>query len=273
MPNHFHLVVETPSGNLSGMMHLLNTSYTVYFNAKHERCGHLFQGRYKSILIEAVTYARELSRYIHLNPVRSKIVDYPEQYEWSSYGKYLGNAKNERWLETAVVLRLFSDKLAEARSLYKEYVTQGIGEEVPASIRNSVRKGILGSEEFIARIKRDYLGGECNKPDREKPQLRKLRKKPDLPSILSVSEKILGGSNKYLVPVVIFICHRNTALRLREIGEFFSLSISGVRNAYLRAQTAIISNAAIANAVSEIKRAVAEDDEQEGVKPTFCCKR
>jgi REP element-mobilizing transposase RayT len=271
MPNHFHLIIETPLGDLSSMMHFLITTYTIYFNTKHKRCGHLFQGRYKSILIEAESYAQELSKYIHLNPVRSKLVESPEQYPWSSYDYYRRTARPEKWLETAFVLDLFGKYPEEARRAYVEFMLLEIGIEAPASINDSVRTGILGSAEFVTRIKNEYLGGKLNKPDREKPQLRKLRTKPDLPLILSVSEKVLGTRNKFVVPIAILISQKSTALKLREIGEFFSLSISGVSNACGRARAAIASNASLANAVEGIKREVAEAEE--GVKPTFCSKR
>jgi len=272
MPNHYHLILETPLGNLSNMMHFLNTAYTVYFNAKHKRSGHLFQGRYKSILIDAKSYAQELSKYIHLNPVRSEIVELPEQYPWSSYGYYRGTAKHEKWLETSFILSLFDEHPEDARKAYSEFVMDGIGKEVPVSIKESIRTGILGSEEFIANIKKEFLGDNIGKPDREKPQLRKLRKKPDLPLILSVSEKVLGARNKFVVPIAILISQKSTVLKLREIGEFFSLSMSGVSNACRRARAAIAGNASLANAVEGIEQEVAEA-EQEGVKPTFCCKR
>jgi putative transposase len=273
MPNHYHLVLETPLGNLSSIMHFLNTTYTVYFNNKHKRCGHLFQGRYKSILIEAESYAQELSRYIHLNPVRSEIVDLPEQYPWSSYEYYRGTASPEKWLETGIVLSIFGNHPDEARSAYIKFVIEGIGKEVPASIRDSVRKGILGSEEFVTRIKKEYLRDKLEKPDREKPQLRKLHRKPNLPLILSVSEKVLGSRNKFVVPMAVLISHKNSALKLREIGEFFSLSISSVSNACSRARAAIAGNATLARAAQEIELEIAEADEQEGVKPTFFRKK
>jgi putative transposase len=88
MDNHYHLLLETPSGNLSRIMAHINGAYTAYFNRKRDRAGHLFQGRYKAIVVEADEYAKELSRYIHLNPVRAKIVELPEGYEWSSYIYY-----------------------------------------------------------------------------------------------------------------------------------------------------------------------------------------
>jgi REP element-mobilizing transposase RayT len=85
MQNHDHLFVETPEPNLSAGMQYFNGSYTSYFNHRHHRCGHLFQGRFKGHLIEENGYFLEVSRYIHLNPVRAKMVASPEQYPWSSY--------------------------------------------------------------------------------------------------------------------------------------------------------------------------------------------
>ena len=84
MDNHYHLLLETPLGNLSQIMHHINGAYTTYFNTKRSRSGHLFQGRYKAILLDADEYAKELSRYIHLNPVRAGIVETPDNFKWSS---------------------------------------------------------------------------------------------------------------------------------------------------------------------------------------------
>ena len=256
MPNHFHLIVETPLGNLSRMMHFLITSYTIYFNKKHERHGHLFQGRFRSVLIEAVTYAQELSRYIHLNPVRAELVDRPEEYSWSSFKNYRGEAKREDWLETDVILRLFGDDIERSVKAYSTYVEQGVGADVTESIRLSIKRGILGSEAFIARIKQAYLAEECLRPDREKPQLRKLTRKPDISLALSVAEKVMGPRNRYLVPIIIYIVHKSTSLTLKEIGEFFDLSISGVLSARRRARIAMVDNAVLVNTVEAIEREI-----------------
>ena len=271
MPNHFHLILETPHGDLSRIMHFLVTSYTVYFNKKYERTGHLFQGRYRSILIEVVSYARRLSCYIHLNPVRSRIVDKPEFFPWSSYGYYRGTAVPEKWLETSVILKLFGDHPEEAVKAYVAFVEQEIGKKPDDSFRKAVRYGILGSEEFIERIRREHLGKEIDQPDREKPQLRTLRKRPDLSRVLSLTEQVLGPRKKYDIPIAILIGHKNSALRLKDIGEFFSMSISSVSNACLKARTALAANPALARATDEIERSILEDGgkEEEGVKPTF----
>jgi putative transposase len=261
MPNHYHLILETPLGNMSSMMHFLNTAYAVYFNTKHKRCGHLFQGRYKSILIEAESYGQELSRYIHLNPVRSKIVELPEQYPWSSYECYRGTAKPEKWLQTTFVLSLFGEHLGEAKKLYIEFVFRGVGEEVPASVRESIRKGILGREAFVSRIKEEYMGDELNKPDREKPQLRRLREKPDLLRVLSISKMALGPTNRMALPIAIFISHKCTEMKLREIGDVFSLSISGVSNACSRARAAIARSVPLARVAEELEKEIRKSDE------------
>ena len=85
MNNHYHLIIETPDGNLSGGMRQLNGIYTQYFNRRHKRAGHIFQGRYKAVLIEKESYLLEVSRYVVLNPVRAKAVETPEDWQWSSY--------------------------------------------------------------------------------------------------------------------------------------------------------------------------------------------
>jgi putative transposase len=102
MPNHFHLVVEIPRANLSEFMHHFNVTYTGYFNRRHRRAGHLYQGRFKAIVVEAGTYITELSRYVHLNPIRvarwrrvpvGEKLRYLKGYRWSSLPRYLNTAK------------------------------------------------------------------------------------------------------------------------------------------------------------------------------------
>ena len=98
MDNHYHALIETPKGNLSQIMRHINGAYTTYFNTKRRRAGHLFQGRFKAILVDRDEYATTLSRYIHLNPVRAGMVALPEEYPWSSYHYYVGRKKVPEWL-------------------------------------------------------------------------------------------------------------------------------------------------------------------------------
>jgi len=101
MDNHVHLILETPKGNLLKVMHGLNGGYAGYLNRKYGRVGHLFQGRYKGIIVEKEGYLIPLSRYVHLNPVRAGRVERPEKYRWSSYRGYIGKGKEEEWVEYA----------------------------------------------------------------------------------------------------------------------------------------------------------------------------
>ncbi|MCJ7746641.1 MAG: transposase, partial [Desulfobacterales bacterium] len=121
MDNHYHVILETPKGNLLKVMHGVNGSYTGYFNRKYGRVGHLFQGRYKGIIVEKETYLIPLSRYVHLNPVRAGVVERPEQYRWSSYRGYIGKVKEETWVEYSWVLSVFGRDKMRARKKYKEY--------------------------------------------------------------------------------------------------------------------------------------------------------
>ena len=134
MDNHYHLLIETPAGNLSRIMQHINGAYTTYFNVKRQRSGHLFQGRYKSILVQADEYAKELSRYIHLNPVRAGMVEKPEEYEWSSYAYYAVKNKKPEWLYTDFILGYFGKKYSTAQRKYQEFVTSM--PSVPMKVRH-----------------------------------------------------------------------------------------------------------------------------------------
>jgi len=127
MDNHYHLLMETPAGNLSQIMHHINGAYTTYFNAKRERSGHLFQGRYKAILIEADEYAKELSRYIHLNPVRAGMCAHPEEYPWSSCRYYTVERKAPEWLQRGFILGYFGQNLSDSMQPYRDFMHAVMG--------------------------------------------------------------------------------------------------------------------------------------------------
>jgi len=110
MGNHYHILLQTPAGNLSQIMHHINGAYTNYFNVKRKRSGHLFQGRYRALLADIDEYAQELSRYIHLNPVKAGMVEKPEQYKWSSYRDYINVNKSSNGFVLNFILSLFSRK-------------------------------------------------------------------------------------------------------------------------------------------------------------------
>ncbi len=126
MDNHYHLLIETIEPNLSAGMRQLNGVYAQTFNRKYQRVGHLFQGRYKSIVVEKKTYLLELARYIVLNPVRAKMISNPSKYSWSSYKAISGLIKPPPFLTTDWILNQFGKKKGIAQKKYREYVREGL---------------------------------------------------------------------------------------------------------------------------------------------------
>ena len=125
MTNHFHLVIQTPEPNLSRGMHWLNSVYAGWFNSVHRRAGHLFQGRFKSVLVDGETYFRRLLRYVVLNPVRAGIVQHPDDYRWSSYHITAGGGAPE-WFDGRTALAVFDDDPVVAEASYRAFVDEGL---------------------------------------------------------------------------------------------------------------------------------------------------
>lgn len=128
MDNHYHLLIETPLSNLNQIMQNINTSYTVFINRKYKRSGHLFQGRYKAVMVDKEGYLISLSRYIHLNPVSAGIVSSPEDYRWSSYREYMGRLQSG-FVITTDTLSSFGGKRDVAMKEYQGFVESGTGKD------------------------------------------------------------------------------------------------------------------------------------------------
>ena len=156
MNNHYHIVVETPDGNLSKGMRQLNGVYTQVFNRRNRRVGHIFQGRYKAILIQKESHLLEVCRYVVLNPVRAKAVKNPGEWKRSSYRATAGLEKFHPCLTTDWVLSQFGSKTGLARKKYREFVKAGIGEE---AIWSNLRGQILLGEDTFSEKFMDYLKG------------------------------------------------------------------------------------------------------------------
>ena len=225
MSNHFHLMIETPEGNLSRIMKHINGSYTTYFNVRHKRTGHLFQGRYKAILVQADTYAAELSRYIHLNPVRAKMVPSPEEYQWSSCRRYFEGTEPS-WLSTSLVLGYFGTEAEDRRRNYRDYLYEAIGKESRDPLADSAASTILGNDEFVREIREKYLDGK--EKDRDLPALRDLTRGPEIAEIKAASEEAFPEDPRLARMAGIYLCWRFSGAKLKEIGELYGISESGV---------------------------------------------
>lgn len=150
MDNHFHLVVETPEGNLSNAMRQLNGVYTQAFNRRHKRVGHVLQGRFKSIIVDGDSYLLELCRYVVLNPVRAKMIRKADAYPWSSYRATADLASAPPFLTVDWLLAQFGQQRASAQRKYQAFVKEGIGQGSPwEDVRGQV---LLGSERFVDRL-------------------------------------------------------------------------------------------------------------------------
>jgi len=160
MGNHYHLVIETLEGNLSKGMRHLNGVYTQVSNRRHRRVGHLFQGRYKAILIDKDSYWLEVSRYVVLNPVRAGMVEEPGDWPWSSYNVTVGAKSSPEWLQVDRLLAHFGQKRDIARKRYKEFVQEGIGRQ---SLWSELKRQIyLGDERFVERMQARLDDEEAN---------------------------------------------------------------------------------------------------------------
>ncbi len=138
-------------------MRHINGAYTTYFNTKRHRSGHLLQGRFKAILVNADEYATELSRYIHLNPLRAGMVDNPVDYPWSSYQYYVGQKKSPEWLVTDFNLSYFGGSRSAAPEAYRDFVEALVNQEYESPLKEVFASTILGDEGFIKAIQRKYL--------------------------------------------------------------------------------------------------------------------
>lgn len=224
MTNHIHLAIRVAEINLSKFMHYLAFRYARYINRKYKRVGHLFQGRFLSVLVDDIDYLKELIRYIHLNPVRAKIVSNPENYLWSSHRVYLG-VDQLVWLSSDRVLNKFHSIREYAVSNFNKYVLNGIGIETAYDFKQGLN-GILGDEKFRG----DTLIATNIK----------LTKTIELPALIDkiceindISKEEFYAPGKTLLPsraraLASFLIREIDCLSLEQLGRFLSRDPSGL---------------------------------------------
>jgi len=219
MNNHYHLIIETPDGNLSAGMRQLNGVYTQAFNKRHNRVGHLFQGRYKAILIQKDSHLLEVCRYVVLNPVRAKAVKKPEQWKWSSYQATAGIEKPHPCLTTEWILNQFGSTRRIAEKAYRKFVEDGIKQE---SIWKAVRaQSVLGEEEFVATLT-DYLRGK--KDISELPKSQRYIDRPSLEKIFSKSVlKDISKRDRKISEAV-----QRHGYRQREVADYLEMHFTSI---------------------------------------------
>lgn len=260
MGNHYHLLLKTIDANLSKAMQWFGTTYTRKFNLKNNTSGHLFQGRFKCIIVENDAYLLRLSCYIHRNPLRAGIVGRLADYPWSSYLYYAYRKKSPEWLRKNTILDQVSGETP-----YKTYRTkvQNYSDE-KVSIWEDVKHGLIyGGREFIEEIKTRFLGGE---QDAELPQHNSLLRTFDPELLLkSASEhlginleavrnaKRIGPDDKDKRDLIIYLLWRAGRLSNSAIGAYFGLTYSAVSRRVKIISAKIAADSGVRSSYQELK--------------------
>ncbi|MCX5667148.1 MAG: transposase [Candidatus Omnitrophica bacterium] len=236
MDNHYHLILETPRANLSRIMHCLNTSYAVYFNATRKRAGPLYQGRFKATLVQEDRYLHYLSCYIHLNPVRAGIVKSPEAYPYSSYSFFIFKKAPPKWLNADLVLSMFDKNTSRARQLYRQFVMDSIGKEKDIIKSNTRNEIVLGDEDFFQTIKEKIVN---RAEDPEIPALKNIKQgfEPTLSHIKNTVEGHVKDSKRDARSLSVYFSRKCTQKTLNEIAMFFGkMQYTGVSQVWRRVE-------------------------------------
>lgn len=243
MGNHYHLVVETPNSNLSAFMHDIQSHYTGYFNWKNNRVGHLFQGRYKAIIVEKNAYLIWLSRYVHLNPVRSGFTEHPEQWRWSSYSYYIKPSSENALINRTPILLQYGKNPTEACYRYKEYVESEMEDDFRNLVDDANSQIILGSEDFVQEVRRriektkspENTSGERTlfrwSRGRADEALEIVSRKYGVKAIELKKKKRRDNTPR---DVAIWLFHRFSKWSMKEIGEEFGVGYGAISKAVIR---------------------------------------
>ena len=236
MKNHYHLLIRTKEANLSRAIQWLGVSYSGWFNRRHQRSGHLFQGRFKSFLIENERYLSAMCHYIHGNPLRAGLARRLSDYRWSSYQAYADKSHPLRWLTTELVLGMYGG--SRRRFIREQHFYLRGGENLLGDLRHGFYLGSEGfSEECIERVRREK--------HREKPQYKLLLKGRDIRDLAleilerlgeKVPDKILGYRKRHSLnrDLAIYVLYQRGVYRNEEIGEVFGIGYTAVSEAVKR---------------------------------------
>ena len=214
MSNHYHLLVETPDANLSKGMRQLNGVFTQSINRKHRRVGHLFQGRYKAILVDKDAYLLELCRYIILNPVRARMVNSPDEWLWSSWFCMVGHIESPPWLSTDALLLQFANNRQDAIKSYIDFVQCGVDKNVWVNLQHQV---FLGDNQFVEKYQ-SMLDEQCADLS-EIP----LKQRTAAPKPLQQYEREASSKHEAIVKA-----YQSGGYTQKQIGNYFGLHYSQI---------------------------------------------
>lgn len=279
MPNHFHLLVCTPKGNLSEFMRHFNISYTGAFNRKYNRSGHLYQGRYKAFLIDEDNYLLEVSRYIHLNPLKMKSKK-PAEQRWrdlvtnesTSFPGYLHQKDRKPFVHYKTVLNYFGGDHRKSANEYKKFVAQGMERDLPNPLEKGKGIGIVGNDDFVKQIKDRFKKDKRhNRSFREQPSFRVLERKIRPDDLIDQYAKMVNiareevtrrGKHSLERSMLMEMLYRLSDMTQPEIGKLFGgIDYSAVSQARKRLQLKIERDPELGMKVRQIQDALAKCQE------------
>jgi putative transposase len=268
MSNHFHLLVQTPQGNLSEFMRHFLVTYTVRFNRRNGRVGHVFQGRFKSLLVDEDEYLLPLSRYIHLNPIRTgqfkgadfaTKTEYLKKYPWSSFPGYCYLRKRNKHIDYGWFMNTyFGEDTARGRRQCREYVYDAIAGQVDNPFNDVVHQSILGAQDFVDWIRQKLP----HKEQREVPSLKKLQH--DFPVERIIAQVAKAGNveaddllerktkRRDLRQIAMELSYRYSNYKQDEIGSLFGIDYSTVSQNRARLKAKLKSSRKLKNQFSRI---------------------
>ena len=259
MTNHYHLLIETPNANLSKLMHYINGSYTTYLNIKRGRSGHLFQGRFKSILVDKDSYLLELSRYIHLNPVVAGIVEKPHDYFHSSYNSFI-NKKGESIVYRDQIWNMISNKIHRAPSAYRSFVENMNTDEFENPLKEVYGGIILGSKTFIKKTLDTLSENKLKNTETSNRKALQTHFTPKyaldfVSSYLNVHVNELVQMKGELRSIAVYLLKTQTEMTNNEIGELFgSLSYSAVAKIKQRFSRKLLKDRSLRKRIEKLSR-------------------
>ena len=227
MENHYHLLIETPNGNLSKGMRELNGVYTQWFNQRYRRVGHLFQGRYKAIIVEKDNHLLSLCRYVVLNPLRVGLIKKPEQWRWSSYRATIGLVKIPSFLTVDWVLSQFGGRKRVAMEKYRRFVMEGIDKESPwETLKGQI---FWGTDEFIKQ-----LSGLLDEKEsiKEVPRVQRYVARPPLRELFKGKK----GKDRTAEDRTIYDAYVRYGYTMREIAEHLGFHYATISRAIKRVE-------------------------------------
>lgn len=249
MPNHYHILVQTPRGNVSRVMRHVNGIYTQRFNRCHDFDGQLFRGRFKSVLIEGDSHLLEVLRYIHRNPLRAEISGSVAKYPWSSHHAYVSTTGKQAWIDTDFLLNMFSETPGKARAGYRKFINSEEPEEIRDFFSKKNLPSIMGSREFVDWARKEFYH---TKKHSEIPQSK------DLAPTVDAIKKAVGRSYKISLKKI-EITKRGQENMPRNVAIYLARMYSGQSLEEIGRSFGNIKYSSVSNIARKIKEQLADD--------------